>query len=494
MSVLAALLSAPADPNNAVAKPSIRVAELEERRALPRTLMGGSGAMRTAGTTYLPIHEEESKKTYYARIGGTTLYNGFEETVKSQVGKMFSEDVGLNDDVTNPTIKEILDDVDGQGRAISPFFMEAATRSMVDGICYVFIDFPQLGPSSTLADQRAAKARPYWVLVPAENVLGWKSESINGQHTLTQVRIREDVTLPDGRFGERLVERVRVLERGSFEVYEKTIQEDGEIRWIVQPELSGFTSWQDITFVPFYTNRSGFFEGQPALRTLAELNQEHWISSSEQRHALTYSRFAMLFITGFEDHVKVVVGPQKTVKGVIGSDAKYIESSGAGIAAGRLDLEAIERRMATAGMELRVENAGSQTATAAAIDSAETNAGLRAVAQSHSDSLNLALYFTGMMLGIPQPGTLEVYDDFADAEPPGELTALLQVRSSGEISRAAFINELIRRKILVDTFDADADAALLETEAAQLQGEAIDLLEQQTAMTQGAQQEEEETI
>jgi len=481
VSALKELIEAQApDSDNAVAKFSIRVEELEAKRLLPRTLMGGSAAMREAGKLYMPIHEEESKRTYEARLHGTTLYNGFEETVKAQVGKMFEENVALNDDVTNATIKLLLDDIDGQGRALSPFFMESARLSMVDGVSYVFVDFPQLASSATLADQRAAKARPYWVQVPAANVLGWKSESINGSHTLTQVRIREEVTLPEGRFGERLVQRVRVLERGSFTVFEKVIEADGKVSWILKPELSGFTSWPDITVVPFYTNRTGFYEGEPPLRTLAEMNQEHWNSSSEQRHALSFARFAMLCVMGFEDDQKVVVGPNKTIKAPIGGDAKYVEPSGAGIEAGRLDLEAIERRMAVAGMELRVENAGSTTATAAAIDSAETNAGLRAVAQSHSDSLNLALYFTGMMLGVPEPGTLEVYDDFADPASELALGILTKVRGSGDLSRTALLQALVHHKILPDTFDADADAALLEQETQQTQGEAIDLLEAQT--------------
>jgi len=484
VSALKELVEAQApDSDNAVAKRSLRVEELEAKRLLPRTLMGGSAAMREAGKLYMPQHEEESKRTYDARLTGTTLYNGFAETVKSQVGKIFSENVAINDDVTNADIRLLLDDVDGQGRALSPFFMETGTHSMVDGVSYVFVDFPQLAPSATLADQRAAKARPYWVQVPAANVLGWKSESINGLHTLTQVRIREDVTLPEGRFGEKIVQRVRVLERGSFTVYEKTVREDGKVYWILMPELSGFTSWPDITVVPFYTNRTGFYEGEPPLRTLAEMNQEHWISSSEQRHALTFARFAMLCVSGVESETSVVVGPNKVIKLPSGGEAKYVEPSGAGIAAGRLDLEAIERRMASAGLELRVEHAGSTTATAAAIDSAETNAGLRAVAQSHSDSLNLALYFTGMMLGVPQPGTLKVYDDFADPKSDVALGILTQVRAAGDLSRTALLASLVHHKILPDTFDADADAALLEQETKQLQGEAIDLLEQQTEIT-----------
>jgi len=62
-----------------------------------------------------------------------------------------------------------------------------------------------------------------------------------------------------------------------------------------------------------------------------------------------------------------------------GADAKYLEHTGAGIKAGFDDLAAIEKRMEQASMTVRVENAGRVTATAAAINSEDANAGLKAI-------------------------------------------------------------------------------------------------------------------
>jgi len=272
-----------------------------------------------------------------------------------------------------------------------------------------------------------------------------------------------------------------VLEPGHWRLYERQeVNAMGDKKWVLKEE--GASSLPYVPLVPVYINRTAYMEGAPPLRTLAELNQEHWISSSEQRRALSFARFAMLLLKGFgsaKENPGIVVAPDKILYGSVDADAKYIEHGGAGIEAGRKDIEDIERRMQSSGMELRVENAGSVTATAAAIDSAETNAGLKAVAKGIEDSIEQALQITADIMRLPTGGEVEVNDDFGNNVIAGNVSELSLLRGGGNISQPTLWEELKRRGVLDEDFDAEAEQVLLAAEVEQQMAQQQAFFEQQ---------------
>ena len=445
-----------------VAKPSKRAEELTALRELPRTLMGGTKAMREAGTKYLPQHPAEEAASYTMRIMSTTLYNAFKETVSSESGKFFKKPITIGDDVP-PAVKDLLENVDGQGRALDPFTVELVKESFVDGISFILVDFPKMSVGATMADQIRSGARPYWCLIKADSILGIRTQNIAGQQTITQVRITENTFEPVSAFKEEEIKRVRVLVPGAWYLYRQQKDENNVLTWVLEDQ--GFSSLPYVPIVPFYTNRVGYMEGEPPLSTLADLNQEHWVSSSEQRRALSYLRFAMLAIIGVDADATVVVGPdQRICVPNPAGDVKYVEHSGKGIEAGQKDLQDIEKRMQSAGMQLRVENQGTVTATAAAIDSAETNAVLSMVARGLEDAIEQALQMTADLLNLKNGGTVDVNDDFGNIVIPGTPVDLTTLRNSGGLSLTTLWDEFKRRNILPEDFDGKKELQIMAAE------------------------------
>lgn len=452
----------------AVGQRSARCQELEDKRQLPRDLMGGTTTMRAAGQRWMPRHKAETESTYFARLHGTTLFNVFKDVVLKQTGKLFAQPVVLNQDVP-PLIAALCQNIDGQGRAVTPFAIDATLSAMVDGVSYILVEFTKLSPEQgqdvvTLADQQRLGARPYWVLIKANQLLGYRVNDSSGVQRLEQVRYLETITVPVGTYGEETIERVRVVMPGAYEIWEpaKGVALSTKQWTLVE---SGTTTASEIMLVPVYTNRVGFMEGEPPLSALAELNAEHWLSSSENRHALTFLRFAMLAFTGYsqEELNTVEVGPDKGIAVPTGGKVEYIEHSGKGIEAGFVDLDKIEKRMETAGMTVRVEAAGRVTATTSAINSAESNAALKAIGSALEDSLNQALQYTADLLNIPDGGTVEVWNGFADAAKT-TVEDLVKLRAAGAISRNTLWNMLQRQSVLSSEFDPEAEAALLEAD------------------------------
>ena len=109
----------------------------------------------------------------------------------------------------------------GQGNAITPFLIDVAREAFIDGVGFILVDFPPIPQKATLADQRRSNVQPYWVKVTAENLIGWRSKNLAGRQVLTQVRIKEQAAEQDGEFGEKAVERIRVIEPGGWRVYSR---------------------------------------------------------------------------------------------------------------------------------------------------------------------------------------------------------------------------------------------------------------------------------
>lgn len=436
--------------------------EMEQSWALPKALMGGTRAMRDADETYLPKEPLESESAYNSRRDRSVLFNAFRKTVQNLTGRVFAKPIVLQDDVP-PAIVEMAEDIDLNGRHLNLFARDVKIDGLTFGLSHILVEMPpKLPDGATLADERASNRRPYWVHVKAENLIGWKSEMVGGRHRLTQVRIREHFFREDGEFHSTCVERIRVLVPGGFQVWEAA---KGGFVMIEE----GVTSLTEIPLATFYAERTGFMTARPPLEDLADLNAQHWQSSSDQRHILHVARVPVLFGSGFPDDFKMAeAGPNAMLIGPEGSDMKYIEHSGKAIEAGRQDLLDLEEKMQILGMEVLMPKVGGQTATAKAIDATEANSQLATMAGSLGDAIEVALGFTAQFLGAKpgMGGSVQINTDFGVTIRSAEdVKNLIEARRTGEISRETFWKECQRRGLLMDDFDPELEAQLLADEA-----------------------------
>lgn len=424
-----------------------------ESRKLERALIGGTKEMRAQGQTFTPKYEGEDLGTYKTRLDGTFLFNAFETAVRANVGKVLSRDIVINDDVPLEIV-ELTPNIDGQGRNLTAFALDAFREALIDGVSFIFVDFPEIlgkfDQAPLLSDQIAQAARPSAILYQADQIIGFKHANIGGIEQVTQIRIHEIVTEPSGQWGEVQVEQIRVLNRGSFEIWRKPDKD-----WIMAH--GGKTSLEYIPIVPVYTNRIGFMRGYPPLKALAELNLEHWISSSDQRKALTFARFAMMVFTGVMPGTVSKVGPDIVVE-LQEPNAQWgkIESSGNGIEAGRLDLEALENKMQHAGMAIQVQDAhGNVTAEAAALNSEEINSALMAAAGALEDSVDQMFQIMADYLGLPSGGSVTVNKQFGRRKSTATVQDLTLLYSNGILDGDTILTELQKRGDLSEDLDLE---------------------------------------
>lgn len=424
---------------------------------LPRALMGGTRAMRKASERYLPRFASETPANYNARLQRSTLFNAFKKTVSDMTGRVFSKPIILGEDVPAELVAWS-ENIDLAGRHLNVFARDVFYDCLQPGIGYILTDAPPApvrsdGLTPTVADYQSAGWRPYMVYIPVENVIGWKSASIDGAETLLQVRIKEWVAEPDGDFAEKLVDQIRVIEPTKWQIWRKNVR-SGE--WEVFQE--GINTLGKISLAPVYLNRTGFMTGEPPLQDLADLNVAHWQSQSDQRNILTVARVPVLFGAGIEAEAVLEIGASSMVR-VSNPEAKltYVEHTGAAIGAGDKDLQNLQFQMQACGLQLLVDNPG-QTATGEMRDDVKENSSLAHMVAALQDALEQSLGFMAeyAALGADAGGSLAVNTDFGITGRMGDVQYLTQAVIAGKIDDRTYIDELKRRGALSDAVDTEA--------------------------------------
>lgn len=392
------------------------------RLAKMRALLGGTEAMREAGREYLPQHDAEKTTAYAERLQRTTLYNVTEMTLTSWVGSVFGNPV-LIDPALDTQISDLFEDIDLEGNALPVFGREWFRDGLAFAVAPMLVLSPLFDDAPrTLKDDENAQIRPFWRRLAPENVLHVRTGTApDGREVVTHLRV-QDMRIESDGFLDVLVPQILVYTDTDFSVYEERKMRNGKVKWVqtAPPTLHGFG---EVPLVVYYAEKECLMVGKTAITDLADLNIQHWQSTSDQINCLTVARFPILAGTGVNPDTQIDVGPRKYMQS---EDPQarffYVEHSGAALSAGEADLKSIEARMANYGAEYLKRRPGRETATARALDSAESSAQIEDAAARFNDALDLALYFTAKWMGVEPPKTgavivqAEVEEEEEDAQ------------------------------------------------------------------------------
>ena len=436
-----------------VATPSAAVAAQQADLELVQALMGGTRAMREAGERYLPRWPNEDVRAHRARVECAVLFPAYDRTVSTLASKPFSKPITIGEDVP-ARIRAWCENIDLQGRNLHVFCSDVFRHALGEGLAGILVEYPRADGVRTRADERARNLRPYFVAVRKADILGWRSAVVDGQHVITQLRIRETVSEDDGEFGERKIEQVRVLTPGAWATYRKA--KGGE--WA--PHESGTSTLPVVPFVPVYGKRASFMLGEPPLMNVAHMNVQHWQDSSDQQKSVRFARVRIAAIVGGDPDAELTVGADYFMRLPPGASIEIAQGSAESVSIGRQELAALEEQMRQAGAELLVLQPGTITATQVRTENAVGMSVLQEIAASAQDAFDAALQIMADWIGEPQGGHVKLFDDYA-AGTMAEASAqiLLSANTAGKISDQTLIEEFKRRSILGPgvTFDDERE-------------------------------------
>jgi hypothetical protein len=347
------------------------------------------------------------------------------------------------DDVSD-VIREQLFDVDLQGNDLQTWLFQTSRICIRYGHVGVLVDAPKAGDNG----------RPYWVSVSPRDILGWRTELKDGKQQLTQLRLQEKIVVPDGLYGEKQVEQVRVLTPGAFEIHQK--DEQGDFKVVDE----GRTSLSEIPFSVAYSNRMGVLESIPPLADIAELNLQHYQVQSDLSNQLHISAVPMLAIFGFPQSAEEIsAGPGEAIAlpSPGEADAKYIEPAGNSYDAQFRRLEQIASQINELGLAAVLgSKLVGETAEAKRIDRSQGDSTMMVVAQQMQDMIDNCLRFHAQYMQEANAGSSLVNRDFLGTRlEPLEIQALLQLYTAGTITQETLLLQLEAGEVLGDDFDVE---------------------------------------
>ena len=355
-------------------------------------------------------------------------------------------------DNISDVVREQMFDVDLEGNNLDVWAYNAARLMVRYGHIGVLVDAPAAGQ----------EGRPYWKLVTPREILGFRSEMRDGKQELIQLRLSERVILPDGEYGEKEVQQVRVLRPGEYEIH----RADDKGEFVIVEE--GTTTMDHIPFSVAYANRVGFMESRPPLMDIAELNLKAYQAESDVSNQLHLSSVPFLAIYGYPAAGdEITVGPQEALALPAEGRAEYISPPSDAFTAQFTNLDRIASQINTLGLSAVLgQKLSAETAESKRIDRSQGDSTMMVIAQNMQDLIDNCLMHHGHFLGLNDTPSSYVNRDFLGTRlEPQEIQALLQLYTAGTITQSTLLLQLSEGEVLGDDFDVEE-----EVEATQLGG------------------------
>jgi hypothetical protein len=432
-----------------VAKRTKAVSAMIEATTKGRALMGGTAAMRKAGEAYLPRFDAESAEAYAKKLQRSTLFEAFPRAVEQMTGKVFAQPVEIVD--APDQMNEWVQNIDMQGRDLSTFALEVFRDAFVSGVSYIMVEAPRRDAKTTRQKAAEMGLRPYLVHLQVEEILGWKTALFGNVLALSQLRIMEHLTEQDpaDEFSTVEVEQVRVLDRLPDAVQVRLYRKGKKDAWAMVDKY--LTEAPEITVIPYYAKRSGFFTGKPPLEGMIDVNISHWQLQSGIRNNSHYSLIPVMLLTGFDDETEMVLSSSMAMTSRNAeADAKWVATDTAAVTTAQALLKDLEDQMEELGLQLTTRRVVNESATGAALAAAKETSTLAMMADSLKDALEQAMTWVAFYGGLGEPSiNVEVNKEFSvDVLDAQDVMALLASVTSGNLSQTTFINELARRNFI----------------------------------------------
>jgi hypothetical protein len=390
--------------------PTEAMAKMHESLKLVDDLVEGVEAIRRNAQTYIPKAPDEVDENWKSKVSKAAFVNFYEKALDAAQGAAFSKSPEIKN--FPPTLEPLLSDIDGAGSTFTMFAQESFWNTVHHGVGFILADYPSLSkPIRTLADKRAANARPYLTHIDANQVLAAYAAYEDGSERMTHFRFLTNEVVPSEDFMSERTLKVVIAYSQPLRTSPVTLT-----RYTQDPDAGVWTEEERVLSLPVipvvtpYAWRTGFCTGKPALHVLAHANLEHFRLATT--HAAGLEIACLPFIhaagpslnttrkndtTGEVEQAKFKLTPYKAAVTDGETKIAWVEATGSALAQASAHMKVLEEQMSLMGLTPYLTNQpGGRTATEAAINAAQASAQLKSIALAFSQSLTRALWLLSL--------------------------------------------------------------------------------------------------
>ena len=424
----------------------------------------GTEYLRENSEAFLPLEPREDYTAYMARVNRAVFSPFTQRLIRAATGLVLRKPITL---IGDPYWTDMFKaDVDGCGSDLDEYARRILMCSLTYGQSHILVDYPAPSGAVSLAEERQQNRRPYWIEVDPNNLYGWRLDRESNYGNLIQARIAEKAVLPDGDFGEKVFEQIRVIEPGKYRVFRKTDQIDemydladnsyaGEFDAQTTGEEykeveSGEFSLGEIPLVTIYSGKTENLVSKPPLLDIAYLNLAHFQRQADLIHSLHVASQPMLVMEGYDDQTKdVAISVNYAMATQPGNKVYYVEPASSAFDAQSAEIKELQMQMATLGIStLSQQKFVAESADARRLDRVDTNSMLAMVSMELEQKLQKAFNFSAQYVGI-KPPEVKISRDFDIERLIGQdITALTSLFDQQVINREEFRDILIQGEVL----------------------------------------------
>ena len=430
------------------------------------------------GTAYLPAPNAEDGSTanklrYEAYRQRASFVNFVGHTKEGMLGMVFRKETMLDVD---PGIEYIKDNANGEGLSADQLIKLIAADTLLVGRFGLLVDYPQMREGLTAAQTAGQEARV--LTYPAESIINWRCETINGRQQLSMVILREptEKVSADGfDVVELMYHRALLMVDGVYiqRLYNENdellgTEQNGAFAADIVPRKADGSTWNLIPFSFVGSVNNDEVVDKAPLYDIAEINIAHYRNSADYEESS--------FLVGqptpvFSGLTQSWVDQNMSGGVAFGSRAAVLlPESGSAMLLQAGDnqmplkgMEIKEQQMVRIGTRIIQDQGGVETAESAKIRFAGQNSKLSAIIGNVEEAFTQCLTWVMDFMG----GTLEpeiiINREFYEASiDPQLVMAAVQLMDRGVIALPDLRHQLRRSGLIAadrtdDEIDSDAE-------------------------------------
>ena len=433
----------------------------------------GTEYLRENSEAFLPLEPREDYDAYLARVNRSVFSPFTQRLIRAATGLVLRKPITLTGD---PYCTEMFKmDVDGCKSDLDEYARRILMCSLTYGQSHILVDYPAPSGAVSLAEERAQDRRPYWIEVDPNNIYGWRLDRESNYGNLVQVRIAEKAVLPDGQFGEKVFDQIRVIEPGRYRLFRKKEQieemydvsdnsvtgdfEMGSADKDYKQVESGSFSLGEIPLVTIYSGKTDNLVSKPPLLDIAYLNLAHFQRQADLIHSLHVASQPMLVMEGYDDQTKdLAISVNYAMATQPGNKINYVEPASSAFDAQSAEIKELQMQMATLGIStLSQQKFVAESADARRLDRVDTNSMLAMVSMELEQKLQKAFNLSAEYVGI-EPPEVKISRDFDIERLIGQdITAVTSLFDQQVIDREEFRDILVQGEVLPSANEAKSE-------------------------------------
>ena len=236
--------------------------------------------------TYLPREAGEDVESYMSRIARSPFDDRFAQSIRKFVGLILANPVKV---YSESKVLEHLNRIGADGSSFGQLMRRIAIAAIRDGHTFVLVDYPDSRDIVSQENYLASGHQPTWALYNVLDVVSVVTENQRGRIVPVMVTLRENA-IAQSAFSETPVTRYRVLVPGAWVLHEE--RKDGQGKLSYPAIAAGTFSINNVPlkYIPLVCIygglKTGFYESEPSLKSLADLNMVHYQVKSDHLRKL----------------------------------------------------------------------------------------------------------------------------------------------------------------------------------------------------------------